>query len=287
MTWDDKNKIPQTTKIVVTVSNWHFNRDTLKQEKAPECKLENVMVALKLSSTVFESTESGANSRSASEATAGEEDAASCSGSPGSTGLTSKSGETYHFDKNGAVIPYSAFVALFDNEPFQEYLSAVKALLKSHRKEGATASSSSSSSSKLVASAEPETTAQGDEAEVLDDSEIEEPKKSRLAKKRRGEAARKMKYGRARKNINFEEDDAEPPQSSQAPRPTATLFHDEDDENYGLSPHDCNAEEKNKKKSPRERTVKKSSRPKIRKRKKKTSKVARRQKNERPCTPGC
>jgi hypothetical protein len=247
MTWDDKNKIPQTTKIVVTVSNWHFNRDTLKQEKAPECKLENVMVALKLSSTVFESTESGANSRSASEATAGEEDAASCSGSPGSTGLTSKSGETYHFDKNGAVIPYSAFVALFDNEPFQEYLSAVKALLKSHRKEGSTASSSSSSS-KLVASAEPETTAQGDEAEVLDDSEIEEPKKSRLAKKRRGEAARKMKYGRARKNINFEEDDAEPPQSSQAPRPTATLFHDEDDEYYGLSPDDCNAEEKNKKK---------------------------------------
>jgi len=246
MTWDDKNKIPQTTKIVVTVSNWHFNRDTLKQEKAPECKLENVMVALKLSSTVFESTESGANSRSASEATAGEEDAASCSGSPGSTGLTSKSGETYHFDKNGAVIPYSAFVALFDNEPFQEYLSAVKALLKSHRKEGSTASSSSSS--KLVASAEPETTAQGDEAEVLDDSEIEEPKKSRLAKKRRGEAARKMKYGRARKNINFEEDDAEPPQSSQAPRPTATLFHDEDDEYYGLSPDDCNAEEKNKKK---------------------------------------
>jgi len=128
MTWEDKNKVAQCSKIVVTVSNWHFNRNTLKEEKAPVCKLEHLMVTLKLSSTIFESGLGGATA-----AAAGGDDVGG-GGSSSSTYIeatpavslpgavlnggggraTSQSGETYFFDKNGAIIPYSAFVALLD-----------------------------------------------------------------------------------------------------------------------------------------------------------------------------
>ena len=136
MTWEDKNKVPQCSKLVVTVSNWHFNRNTLKEEKAPVCKLEHVMVTLKLSSTVFESGLGGASGSAAAADDVGSTDSTPAVSSPGAAtnggggAATSQSGETYFFDKNGAIIPYSAFVALLDSEALHDYLKTVKRLYK-------------------------------------------------------------------------------------------------------------------------------------------------------------
>ena len=106
MTWQDKNSVTQSSKFVMTVSNWHFNRNTMKTEKAPVCKLEHIMVIFKLASTVFETTEATTTGgRSSSKK--GEESPEKELGSQGAASsgvVTSKSCETYTFDKNCAII---------------------------------------------------------------------------------------------------------------------------------------------------------------------------------------
>ena len=134
MNWDDKNKVAQCSKIVVTVSNWHFNRDHLKDEKAPVCELKNIMITLKLSSTIFETNGAppAAAAESIPEVPEKSNSDSPLAASPGTAAanaggtVTSRTGEHYFFDRNGAIIPYSAFLALIDSEDFQNYLAKVK-----------------------------------------------------------------------------------------------------------------------------------------------------------------
>ena len=127
MVWTDKSGIAQNSKIVLTISNWHFNRDTLKDAVGPTCKIENVMVTLKLSSSVFEASNStaGAASGSSNETElAGEKDDSSSNG--GDRAVVSRSGDVFHFDKNGCIIPFPAFIELLDDKEFEDYLRHVK-----------------------------------------------------------------------------------------------------------------------------------------------------------------
>jgi hypothetical protein len=196
ITWNDKNNVAQTTKIVVTVSNWHFNRDTLMAEKAPVCRLENIMVTLKLSSTVFESGE-GAVKKQQQQQVGAAAAAASSSPekSPGAAAyeaggaVTSREGESYFFDKNGAIIPYSAFVALLDSDQVHDYLRRVKELYR-----GGSDNNDEDKTPVVV-----------DVAEEDDDDDV--VFSSNLTKKRRSEAIKKMRYGKIRKAIHFESDD--------------------------------------------------------------------------------
>ena len=127
MVWNDKNGIAQNSKIVLTISNWHFNRDTLKDAVGPTCKMENVMVTLKLSSSVFEgnNTPAAAAGGSNNDAdVAGDKDDSSSNG--GDRAVVSRNGDVFHFDKNGSIIPYPAFIELLDDQDFEEYLKLVK-----------------------------------------------------------------------------------------------------------------------------------------------------------------
>ena len=99
------------------------------------CKLEHIMVTLKLSSTVFDSGMGGGAATGAA-ADDGCASTPAVSSSPGTAtnggggAATSQSGESYFFDKNGAIIPYSAFVSLLESDSFHDYLRTVKRLYK-------------------------------------------------------------------------------------------------------------------------------------------------------------
>lgn len=83
------------------------------------------MVTLKLSSSVFESPSSPSVAAGATDDGADlaeKDDGSSSSG----RAVTSQQGEIFHFDKNGCIIPYAAFVALIENLKFEEYLKRVK-----------------------------------------------------------------------------------------------------------------------------------------------------------------
>ena len=205
--WTDRGGLSQTTKVVVTVSNWHFNRDCLRYETAPICKLENVMVTLKLASTVFD----GNRESTAPLSTSGN------SGSPGSTPIksgqriTATSGEEYHFDKNGAIVPYSAFVSLIDSAEFQEYLEKVKKLYYKEK----------------AASENDDDDDDDDDDEVLFDNI---KKVAAAAKKRRATGKRKMKYGKSRRTIDFSSEDDENAEQ-RAPRSPTPIESGEDSSN--------------------------------------------------------
>ena len=47
---DDK---PIHSQVVLSISNWHFNRDRQYLKFGPRCRLEDVCISLKLSSTAF------------------------------------------------------------------------------------------------------------------------------------------------------------------------------------------------------------------------------------------
>ena len=141
------------------------------------CKLEDVMVTLKLSSTVFESAEGGSSAVAAATETAVSSPGAAAHGSGGT--VFSRTGESYFFDKNGAIIPYSAFVSLLDSEEFHNYLKSVKHLYtgKLHETEN-------------------------DDDNTDDDDEVV----VRAKKKKRSEIVKKMRYGKAKRAIEFESD---------------------------------------------------------------------------------
>jgi hypothetical protein len=194
MTWTDKNGVAQNSKIVLTVSNWHFNRDTLKDPIGPTCRIENVMVTLKLSSSVFEAgivTGPPAGGSTNESDVAGEKDDSSSHG--GDKAVVSRSGDVFHFDKNGCIIPYAAFVELLNDTEFEEYLEAVKA--KYNSKEGQSVPLPEAATSKPSSASFRE----------LDDDELRELK-TNLSKKRK----LNMIYGRGGKRtpaIEFANDD--------------------------------------------------------------------------------
>jgi len=161
------------------------------------------MVTLKLASTVFD----GNRESTAPLSTSGN------SGSPGSTPIksgqriTATSGEEYHFDKNGAIVPYSAFVSLIDSAEFQEYLEKVKKL---YYKEKATSENDNDDDD--------------DDDEVLFDNI---KKVAAAAKKRRATGKRKMKYGKSRRTIDFSSEDDENVEQ-RAPRSPTPIDSGED-----------------------------------------------------------
>lgn len=133
MNFLDKNGKEQKSEIVVTVSNWHFNRNSLKEPIAPICKLENVMVTLKLSSTLFDVSNILSSSGRPPLAVQADEIEICASdsyeaGSEGNSnkGTVSSEGDIFFFDKNGVIIPYPVFVDLLNDPTFELYLEKVK-----------------------------------------------------------------------------------------------------------------------------------------------------------------
>lgn len=87
-----------TSQLVLNISNWSFVRDlTLdKVSKFTPCSVQDVHVAIKLSSTVFKPQKRG---------------------SPGDPDSASSDSE-FFFDRNGAVLPFAAFVSLLKDVSF-------------------------------------------------------------------------------------------------------------------------------------------------------------------------
>ena len=179
--WCDKNGTAQVTDIVLTISNWHFNRDTLKEAVGPTCKMENVMVTLKLSSSVFEPSTTPTGGVTAED---GEAQPAGAEkdeiGSIGEKAYTSSDGDVFYFDKNGCIIPFVAFNQLLDSEQFESYLVALKKKFEAKP-------------SFLRGPSTPV----GSEN---DEEDLESVRKKRLARKR-------MLYSKSKKNIEYVDED--------------------------------------------------------------------------------
>lgn len=91
---------------MLIVSNWHFVRDNQEKKECPPCRPEDCNISLKLSSTLFKS-----NLSSDLRPTTGEVLA----------------DEGFTFDRNGIIIPYSAFLSLMTDAYFLTvYLPGVR-----------------------------------------------------------------------------------------------------------------------------------------------------------------
>jgi len=88
-----------TSQLVLNISNWGFVRDLTqaKTNKFVPCSVLDVNVAFKLSSTVFKSQRQG--------------------GEP----------SDFHFDRNGAVLPFAAFISLIKDVKFtSDFMTCMK-----------------------------------------------------------------------------------------------------------------------------------------------------------------
>lgn len=101
----DRQGKNQESELILTVSNWHFNRDTMSQKEGVRCCPEDCIISLKLASTTFK----GASQASVEDSNCYLVD-----------------DHNYSFDRHGVAIPYSAFVSLMDNKDFTDYLVQVK-----------------------------------------------------------------------------------------------------------------------------------------------------------------
>jgi len=101
----DKKNIMQSTKLILGISNWHFNRDTQHLVEGPKCKLEDINISFKLASTAFNAA-----------------DEASSLGKP----AASKDQQQLKYDRNGVTVPYAAFCSLMEQPLFFEYLDKVQ-----------------------------------------------------------------------------------------------------------------------------------------------------------------
>jgi len=115
---DDK---PIHSQVVLSISNWHFNRDRQYLKFGPRCRLEDVCISLKLSSTAFIAGDTVGPSFSGSTT----EDEALAAADDVSTATSTTDDSCFNFDKNGVIIPYFAFVSLMDDEGFHHYLKKV------------------------------------------------------------------------------------------------------------------------------------------------------------------
>jgi hypothetical protein len=100
--YQNREKKPQETKIVVSISNWHFVRDNEKKKNCSPCRPEDCTVTFKLSSTVFKPA-------------------------GGVETVQNPNDKDLFFDKVGAIIPYSAFSSLMSAKGFVDtFCSTVK-----------------------------------------------------------------------------------------------------------------------------------------------------------------
>lgn len=90
-----KTKKPVHTQLVLSISNYHFNREQQLTSEFKSCTLNDCNVAIKFSSSEF---------------------------------VTEKTvGAPYHFDRSGVVLPYSSFVALLKDTKFvKDFLPYLK-----------------------------------------------------------------------------------------------------------------------------------------------------------------
>lgn len=96
------------SKTVLIVNNWHFNRDVLEMGNPTKCKPENCSVQLKISSTAFQ-VKSSSDKKSSS--------------------------DSFHFDKQGIILPYPAFVWLCGEKPKETLESFVDDIQKLYHKD--------------------------------------------------------------------------------------------------------------------------------------------------------
>jgi hypothetical protein len=108
----------QSTKLVLGISNWHFNRDTQHLVEAPRCKLDDINITFKLASTAFSAEEAGSASTT----------------SKASTSNALSDDSQLKYDRNGATVPYAAFVSLMETKTFYDYMKKIQTLYE--QKEG-------------------------------------------------------------------------------------------------------------------------------------------------------
>ena len=95
------------------ISNWHFNRDTQHLIEGPRCKLDDINLTFKLASSAFNVDEAGNSS---------------------TPSASNQATDGLKYDRNGATVPYSAFVSLLEEESFHAYIRQIKELYE--QKEG-------------------------------------------------------------------------------------------------------------------------------------------------------
>ena len=88
--YNDKSGKKQISKFVLSISNWHFVRDSQLLKDCPTCYPKDCMVSLKFSSTTFKTLENAQE--------------------PAEIG--------YFFDRNGLAVPYAIFIYLLRHEQF-------------------------------------------------------------------------------------------------------------------------------------------------------------------------
>jgi hypothetical protein len=98
----DKKGVMQSTKLILGISNWHFNRDTQHLAEGPKCKLEDINLSFKLASTAFNVDEAGASTSAASKE------------------------QQLKYDRNGVTVPYAAFCSLMEQSLFFDYIDNIK-----------------------------------------------------------------------------------------------------------------------------------------------------------------
>ena len=116
---DKKNNL-QSTKLVLGISNWHFNRDTQHLVEGPQCKLDDINISFKLASSAFSAEEAGRSASTTSKAS--------------STSNALSDDSQLKYDRNGAIVPYAAFVSLMETRAFHDYMKKLQNIYE--QKEG-------------------------------------------------------------------------------------------------------------------------------------------------------
>lgn len=102
----DRKQEVVTSQLILNISNWGFVRDLTQQRSSRfiPCSVQDVHIAIKLSSNVFKPIRNNDDD------------------------LDSDQREDFYFDKNGAILPFAAFISLMKDASFTgEFMREVKA----------------------------------------------------------------------------------------------------------------------------------------------------------------
>lgn len=102
----DRKQEVVTSQLILNISNWGFVRDLTQQRsnRFIPCSVQDVHIAIKLSSNVFKPIRNNDND------------------------LDPDQREEFYFDKNGAILPFAAFISLMKDASFTgEFMKEVKA----------------------------------------------------------------------------------------------------------------------------------------------------------------
>ena len=208
----------------MTISNWGYTRDVQQLKSIPSCTINDFVIGVKMASTSFAPANSALGPQRDDE----------CSSS--STNFATESSyndydedDQFFFDRNGASIPYAAFVSLLKNEDFVEaFMSSVKKEFE--RVEG----------SAVLLNTADEHLDEGGSDEVLveeDDEEEEIKKKSKTGSNDKGKKKQKATVGGratrgSRKRVDKRKNE-EDRQESEEEESSETDDDDRDEEEEG------------------------------------------------------